>query len=405
VQWHVITPEYPPHSGGVSDYTYTISQALANCGDQVHIWTPGVVSAISSQPSIYVHSLPAGFGWRGLPGLERSLRSYPAPLNLLIQYVPHGYGWKSMNLAFCLWIFRQRHHNVRIMFHEVAFPFRAGQRWRHTVLAVVHRMMAWMILRSARQSFTSTDQYLSLLRKLGTPRMSLDMLRICSNVPSNSDSNRTQKDRSDTGSESVVGVFSGFGREICETLEPAIAAILRNPGITFLLIGPAEMFLQTLVERYPMYAGRISTTGRLHVSAVGEFMRRCDVLLQLFPGGACASHGSLIAALASGIPVVTAAGLHTDQILLESGSLLFAGDTPASIRESIESLLAAPAAARAIGTRARRLYEEYFRPEVIVGKLRQSASEKALPAPEPLARSLAGDGTITAGLPGSLPGE
>jgi glycosyltransferase involved in cell wall biosynthesis len=391
VQWHVITPEYPPQSGGVSDYTYTISQTLASCGDQVHVWTRGAVSSISSQSSICVHPLFAGFGLQGLLALERSLRSYPAPLNLLIQYGPHGYGWKSMNLAFCLWIFLQRHHNVRIMFHEVAFPFRAGQRWRHTVLAVVHRMMAWMILRSARQSFTSTDQYLSLLRKLGTPRMSLDMLRICSNVPSNGESNRTHKDWRDTGSEPVVGVFSGFGREICEILEPAIACILRNPRITCLLIGPAEMFLQTLVERYPMYAGRISTTGRLHVSAVGEYMRRCDVLLQLYPGGACASHGSLIAGLASGTPVVTAAGLHTDQILLASGSLLFAADTPASIRESIESVLAAPATARAIGRRARSLYEEYFRPEVIARRLRQTASEKALPVPEPLARSLAGD--------------
>lgn len=391
MQWHVITPEYPPQCGGVSDYTYTISQALAAFGDQVHIWAPGAVSNIPSSSSIHVHSLPAGFSWRGLRDLERSLRSYPAPLNLLIQYVPHGYGWKSMNLAFCFWIFLKRHHNVRIMFHEVAFPFRAGQRWRHTLLAVVHRMMAWVILRAARQSFTSTDQYLSLLRKLGTSRMSLDMLRICSNVPSYSYSNQTLRDRTDTDSESVVGVFSAFGREICDVLEPAIACILRNPRMTLLLIGPAEMFLQTVIERYPMCADRISTTGRLHVSAVGEYMRRCDVLLQLYPDGACASHGSLIAALASGTPVVTTQGLRTDQIFLESGSLLFAGDTPAAIREAIESILAAPATARVFGKQARRVYEEYFRPEVIADKLRRMASENALPSLEPLVRSAAGD--------------
>jgi glycosyltransferase involved in cell wall biosynthesis len=294
-----------------------------------------------------------------------------------------------MNLAFCLWIFFKRHHNVRIMFHEVAFPFQAGQRWRHTLLAVVHRMMAWTILRSARHSFTSTDRYLSLLRRLGTSRMSLEMLRICSNVPSYSYSHQAPRDR--TGSVSVVGVFSAFGREICDVLEPAIACILRNARMTLLLIGPAEVFLQTLVERYPMYAGRIITTGRLHVSAVGEYMRRCDVLLQLYPGGACASHGSLIAALASGTPVVTTRGLLTDQIFLESRSLQFAGDTPVSIREGIESVLAAPATARAIGNRARRLYEEYFRPEVIADKLRQTASASALPGLEPLARSAAGD--------------
>jgi glycosyltransferase involved in cell wall biosynthesis len=391
LQWHVITPEYPPQCGGVSDYTYVISHTLAKLGDQINIWVPSAVSNVPSSSSISVHSLFAGFGWRGLRDLERRLRSYPSPLNLLIQYVPHGYGWKSMNLAFCLWIFLKRHNNVSIMFHEVAFPFRAGQRWRHNLLAVVHRLMAWIILRSARQSFTSTDDYLSLLRKLGTSRAPVDMLRICSNVPSSSYSNQTPRKRTDTGSESVVGVFSGFGREICDILEPAIVCLLRSPRMKFVLIGPAEMFLQTLVERYPMSAGRISTTGRLHVSAVDEYMKRCDVLLQLYPDGACASHGSLIAALASGTPVVTTRGRRTDQILLESGGLLFAGDTPGSIREGIESVVAAPTMARGTSTRARRVYEEYFRPEVIADKLRQTASESALPALEPLAQSAAGD--------------
>jgi glycosyltransferase involved in cell wall biosynthesis len=221
--------------------------------------------------------------------------------------------------------------------------------------------------------------------------MSLEMLRICSNVPSSSYSTQTPRNKTATGSESVVGVFSGFGREICDILQPAITCILRNPRMTFVLIGPAENFLQILVERYPMFAGRISTTGRLHVSAVGQYMKRCDVLLQLYPGGACASHGSLIAALASGTPVVTTHGLRTDQIFLESGGLLFAGDTPESIREGIESVLAAPNIARATGRRARSLYEEYFKPEVIADKLRQTASESAHPSLEPLAKSAAFD--------------
>ena len=62
----------------------------------------------------------------------------------------------------------------------------------------------------------------------------------------------------------VVGVFSSFGREICELLEPAIACILQNSQTAIVLIGPAELFVQTLVQRYPMYADRMTTTGRLH---------------------------------------------------------------------------------------------------------------------------------------------
>ena len=152
MQWHVITPEYPPQLGGVSDYTFQIVQALVEAGDQVHVWTPGIKSCAPAQQAVDIHPLPTGFGWRWLRELDRSLRSYSTPRYLLIQYVPHGYGWKSMNLAFCFWIFLQRNHNVIVMFHEVAYPFRPGQLWRHTLLAVVHPMPMESVLCSGWRS-------------------------------------------------------------------------------------------------------------------------------------------------------------------------------------------------------------------------------------------------------------
>lgn len=382
MQWHVITAEYPPQLGGVSDYTFQIVHALVEAGDQVHVWMPGAKSyAPAQQPVRDIHPLPTGFGWRWLRELDRGLRSYSAPRHLLIQYVPHGYGWKSMNLAFCLWIFLQRNHNVTVMFHEVAYPFRPGQLWRHTLLAVVHRIMAWLILRSARHSFTSADQYLSLLQRLGSSQASIRILRLCSNVPLDKYSNGASGKRQDIRRAPVVGVFSSFGREICELLEPAIACILQNSQSAIVLIGPAELFVQTLLQRYPMCADRMTTTGRLHVSEVGSHIRRCNVLLQLYPDGASAAHGTLIAALASGTPVVTTRGPLTDQFFIESKAVLLSPNAPESIQSSIDSLLANPAAAEALGNRARRLYEDYFRAEVIASKLQQTVLSEAATRP------------------------
>ncbi len=34
MEWHIVTGEYPPHLGGVSDYTYQVSQEFAKAGDQ-----------------------------------------------------------------------------------------------------------------------------------------------------------------------------------------------------------------------------------------------------------------------------------------------------------------------------------------------------------------------------------
>jgi glycosyltransferase involved in cell wall biosynthesis len=283
-----------------------------------------------------------------------------------------------MNVAFCWWISRQRRHNVCVMFHEVAFPFRSGQPFRHSLLAVVHRLMAKVILRSARHSFTSTDPYFSLLRTLGAGDTSISMLRICSNIPLKSyrsDFRDADNDNDDSSYELfTVGIFSSFGLELWDVLGPAIGCILRNPEVAVALLGPGEAFRKSLVERYPEAADRISSTGRLHVTEAGEHMRRCDALLQLYPDGASAARGTLIGAMASGVPVVTTSGPITDRLLLDSRAMLFPDGTPESIREAIELLKENPALARELGTRAQRLYEEHFQPAVIVSKLREAVS-------------------------------
>lgn len=376
VEWHIVTGEYPPQLGGVGDYTFQVSQELARAGDGVHVWSPATHLEVFHQDAAQVHALPHGFGWRWLRTLNRRLRSYSGPRNILIQYVPHMYGWKSMNLAFCWWIFMQRRHNVCVMFHEVAFPFRAGQPFRHWVLAVVHRLMAWIILRSVRHSFTSTEPYLALLRALGNRRTPVNMLRICSNIPMESYLADAPSTRNKSGSRGLfaVGIFSNFSSDLCEVLEPAIGGILGNPEIGVLLIGPGEAFLQSLANRYPESADRMESTGRLRVTEIARHMRRCNALLQLYPDGASAARGTLIGAMASGVPVVTTSGPATDGLLLDSGAMLFPEGSPRSIRDAMELLKQNPEVAMEFGARAQRLYRDSFQPAVIAARIRQTAS-------------------------------
>ena len=103
-------------------------------------------------------------------------------------------------------------------------------------------------------------------------------------------------------------------------------------------------------------------------------MQRCDALLQLYPDGASAARGTLIAALASGVPVVTTSGPTTDRMLLDSQTMLFPSATPQSIREALELLKESPALARELGARAQRLYRESFQPSVIVSAIRNVGS-------------------------------
>lgn len=371
VEWHIITGEYPPQWGGVSDYTHRVAQELAKAGNQVHVWAPASPSGMAQPDLANVHALPGGFGWRWLRELDRGLKSFSAPRNVLIQYVPHMYGWKSMNLAFCLWICLQREHKVLVMFHEVAFSFRAGQRYRHALLAFVHRMMAWAILRRVRHSFTSTEPYLALLKRLGSDRTALSLLRICSNLPVEDYSFGASPANANGCSKGpfTVGIFSNFTAPIREVLDPVVERLLENPKIAVTLLGPGEAMRRAMAERRPDAGGRIRTSGRLRVTKIAEHMRSCDALLQLYPEGASAARGTLIGALASGLPLVTNSGPATDRLLLDSNAMLFAGNTPGSIRDAIELLREDPAFGRELVARAQRLYQEYFQPALIVSTI------------------------------------
>jgi glycosyltransferase involved in cell wall biosynthesis len=200
------------------------------------------------------------------------------------------------------------------------------------------------------------------------------MLRICSNIPMesyHSDGLPARKDAG-PGRPFTVGIFSSFGAELNEFLEPVIGCLLGNPTIKVLLLGPGEPLRESLAKQFPEAAARVDSTGRLHVTQIAEHMRRCDALLQLYPEGASAARGTLIGAIASGLPVVTSSGPITDKFLLDSEALLFSDGSPQSVRGAIELLCDNPVLARELGARGQRVYRESFQPAVIVSRIRDA---------------------------------
>lgn len=374
MNWHIITGEYPPQPGGVSDYTYLLAKGLAEAGDHVHVWTWGN-QGLPPQERVEVHVLPGHGGLHWLMRLDRGLRRYPGPHTILVQYVPHMYGWKAMNIAFCCWLALQRRKNVWVMFHEVAYPFKPGQPWKHDLLALVHRIMAWGILRSAKQSFTSTEQYLTLLRRLAPRKKTITLMRLFSNVPFDVSSGNGHKASCQvvTNHRHLLGVFSSFGRETCELLELVLPGLLENPKVGVLLIGPGSAFVDDFCRRFPMCEGRLRATGRVNALQAGSYFQACEALVQLYPDGACAARGTFLAAIASGVPVVTTPGPLTDRVFKETGAVAFAENDPEAIRRMVESLLADQASARKLGALGRQVYEQHFDLPNTIATLRRGA--------------------------------
>jgi glycosyltransferase involved in cell wall biosynthesis len=373
MHWHIITGEFPPQPGGVGDYSRRLAAGLAEAGEEVHVWTPKSLQETPSLDGVQVHCLPREFGFGWLRALDRGLAAHSGGRIVLVQYVPHMYEWKAMNLGFCCWLIRRREHNIFVMFHEVAFPLKTGQPWKHHLLAIVHRLMAWMLLRSVTHAFTSIEPYRDLLSRLG-PNVGISLLRLFSNVPFDKPGSAVAKSGLGLSrAGGVVGIFSSFTDEITAVLEDTLPTVLEGSTIQIFLIGPGASFIQHFSRKYPRFTRRFSTSGRLNALEAGSSLQACDVLLQLYPDGACAARGTLVAALASGVPIVTMAGPLTEPLLMHGGVLALADPNPISIRVILEELLADPALAGRIGAAGKHLYEMEFDVPVAVRKLCQTA--------------------------------
>src|SRR2546425_946956 len=159
-EWHIITSEYPPQMGGVSDYTHLLASALAAAGDSVHVWCPVGCGDPSPARGVAVQRELGRFTPRDFRRASKKLGEFSAPRRMLVQWVPHGYGYWSMNLHFCNWLWSRatfHHDRVEIMVHEPFLAFGHGS-FKQTAAAAVHRVMSALLL--GRGSVPQRDELL-----------------------------------------------------------------------------------------------------------------------------------------------------------------------------------------------------------------------------------------------------
>jgi glycosyltransferase involved in cell wall biosynthesis len=387
--WHIITGEYPPQPGGVSDYTRRIARGLADAGDSVEVWAPPVndsgaafgESSATGQPAdpdVTVRRLPDRFGPASLRHLTKELDRQPRPCRLLVQYVPHAFGWKAANVPFCLWLQSRRHDSVWVMFHEVAFPFGRGQSLSHNALAAVNRLMASIVASSAERAYVSIPGWRDDVQSMmaGKP---VEWLPVPSSIPVVPDPAATAAVRAHYGTRPVVGHFGTYGRAIRSLLATAVPALTGAADCAVLLVGRQGDDLQReLVARHPQLTGRVHATGALPDASVSLHIAACDVMLQPYPDGISSRRTSAMVALAHGVPMVTTSGWLTEPLWEESGAacLVPAGD-PEALAPAAARLLASPAERLAISARARNLYATRFDVAHSIQALR-SAADQAL---------------------------
>ena len=314
--WHMISPEYPPQIGGVSDYAASVAEGLAKAGHFVHVW-----SRFSQEPNclpsdqIQLH--PTNFTWSGLKQLSSELDRLPSPKRFLIQYVPHGYGYKALNLAFAAWVFSRKwvhRDQVELMFHEVGYPW-VHHPVQHNLIAAINRVMAFVVTRSASRIFASIPAWVEWVRAYANPRVPLCWLPIpaaCElpDSPSNQSELRTQLFSTE---QPLVAHFGTYGTLIRPLLERSISRVLQCSSSNVLLLGQgSEAWRTEFLSNHPEASHRVVAVSRQPLKELVRYLRAVDMVILPYPDGISTRRTSAMLALAHGVPVITNHGHLTE---------------------------------------------------------------------------------------------
>jgi len=361
--WHIITGEYPPQPGGVSDYTRRVALGLVEAGDRVDVFAPPTDQSERADPGVTVHRLPDRFGPRSLRMLSRELDRHPAPRRLLIQYVPHAFGWKAANVPFCLWLQSRRRDSVWVMFHEIAFPFARRQPVSHNALALVNNVMASIVASAAERAFVSIPGWRRMVQPMIDAGKPVDWLPVPSSIPIVRDPAITARLRARyAGTRPLVGNFGTNGRPICGMLHTSVPALIRETDCDVLLMGRhSEELCRALIAQHPYLGRRVHSTGVLPEDDVSLYVAACDVMLQPYPDGVSSRRTSAMVALSHGLPMVTTSGWLTEPLWDESDAVeLVPADEPEALADRVAQLIASPARRSVLAARSRALYVSHF---------------------------------------------
>ena len=368
INWIILTGEYPPQPGGVSDYTRLLALALVEAGDTVHVWAPPSAAPDEPEAGIAVHRLPGHFGPQSRAEMDWAFARLPANTHLLVQYVPHAFGHRAMNLPFCIWLWRRRRrYPISVMFHEVTFPWvKSGRILRHNLLALINRVMAGLAARSARQIYVSIPAWERTLRWLsgGKP---VTWLPIPSTMPQTTDFTRVEALRArlcDPGdnlaNQRLIGHFGTFGAYTSALLQTLLLPLLRaDTTVKFLGLGRGSVeFAAGWRLAHPVLAPRVLAAGELSPEEVVTHLAACDLLVQPYPDGISSRRTSAMASLALGRPILATRG-HLTEACWEEGAVRLV-DAAEEIPTQASELLANADALAKLGETGTRLYRERF---------------------------------------------
>lgn len=312
-----ITGEYPPMQGGVGDYTWTLGSTLARKGLDIHVLTSQEAGPSHLAPrgvsNVYPHV--SAWGW-AMRGQVDQLVQEAQPDVVHIQYQTAAFRLHPAINLLPRWLHgRRRPVQVAVTFHDLRVPYlfpKAGPlRWRSNLE---------LARRSNLVIVTNAEDHLRL-RPHADLAGKLREIPIGANVrpdpPANFDRSQ-QRARWGVGPQDLLLCYFGFlnaskGAEELITAVGQVAA--RGLPVHLLMLGgqvgasdPTNQAyleqVQALIESLGV-APRVHWTGFTEASQVSANFLASDMAVLPYRDGVSFRRGSLMAAIAHSLPVVS----------------------------------------------------------------------------------------------------
>ena len=374
--WHLLTGEYPPQAGGVADYAAQVAGGLAASGSEVHVWTssPGDLAEVTQ---VHVHRIAGRWSKSDLMRLGERLDTFAGPRRLLVQHAPNAWGYRGLNLPFCRWLLHRKQRQgdqIRVMFHEVAYPWQVADKPTRWILAAGHRLMARTLLQAATDVDVTTPAWERMLRKLDSnDRRIIHWQPVPSNIPVIDDPEAVAalRRRFAPGGEAILASFSTFSTLSGPILANTLPRLLedRRDRVGLLIGQGGDRFAARLVDRHPELRGRLQATGALSPAEISTHLQASDLAVQVYRDGLTTRRTSLMAALANGVATVANTGHLTEPFWAETGAVGVAAD----VVDVADRLLNDPTERERLELAGRALYERQFALERTIEALNGTA--------------------------------
>ena len=367
-EWHLISPEFPPMPGGVSEHSRVLVAAAVSRGLDVHVWTAAGGGAIVNGGSVEVHPSLGGFGAGDIARTSALLDAFPRPRRIVLQWVPHGYGRRGMNLPFARWIAGRARagDEFEVMVHEPFADF-SGPSSIQPVRALVQRSMTRAVVSSAHRVWLSIPGWKSRLLPMLRPAVTAHVLPVPGTIPVDRDRPGAAALRSRLLGDAkvLVGHFGAGGRYVEDALERTFTEISARRDVRFLLVGRGT---RALADRLRAQKD-VNATDLLPARELSQHLQACDLLLQPYADGISGRRTTTISALEHGVPVVTTFGRLSEPFWRETSAVeTIAAGTPELLAGAVERLLEPQRNAEARSA-ALALYAARFDPRVTLEPL------------------------------------